>query len=322
MNRKIISILSIFVIISVVVLPSFYCQNLKSQNSTLLNSKISTISDDVPIWNVGDKWTYKIKNLNLDWEEEGEIVHVHASVDKIPLEVIDDTEESYTVDFKTAMAGDWNIDLNLGGKIPPIRLSGRLLRTSLAGEIVVDKDTLGIKQVDAQIKGIMIIYAIPIPFKINTNLEFDKPVTLLEFPLEIGNYCAHSSTNMAINGELTSFWLKVLNFVNKIALLFGKEFIPSNLSSLLPDIDLKNALKIITGNETFEVGGLNNIAVVNKEDITVPAGTFNCYRISLMDPTGIPAGVLDMYYSPQVGNIVNMSVIGYFDMELIDTNYI
>ena len=321
MNIKIISILSIFLLTSVVVLPSFYCQNFQSQNNTLFNSKTSTISDGVPIWNVGDKWIYKIKNLSLDWDEEGEIVHFHGSVDNMPLEVIDENAESYTVDFKTSMAGDLNIDLNLGGEIPPIRFSGKLLRTSLAGEIVVDKDTLGIKQVDVQIEGMMIIYVIPVPFKMNTNLEFEKPVTLLEFPFEIGNYYAHSSSNMEINGVLTSFWFKVLNFVNKIASLFGKEFIPSNLSSLLPDIDLKDAIRTITGNETVEVGGLPNIAVVNKADITVPAGTFNCYRISLMDPTGIPAGVLDMYYSPDIGNIVSMSVIGYFDMELIDTNY-
>ena len=75
---------------------------------------------------------------------------------------------------------------------------------------------------------------------------------------------------------------------------------------------------------TIEIpGGPNALGCIDKEDVTVQAGTFNAYKLAVLSsPWDL---TMNLYYSPDVANIVKI-LVEYEDSitingELISTNY-
>lgn len=295
---------------------------------------LSRLSTDVPVWHVGDYWTYKVDNISFNFEEDNQTINMLLTVDQLPLNVTDDSGDYYTLSFSTKASGHGQIDVNLGDG--PINIVIDFTGITIDGNVLIEKTSLGIKSIDANLKGrfkIDIIEQpytnlslphIPIPFTMNLTIACGTPVSILSFPLDTGKTWNLSATNFTINGKIHSFWFNVIHFVNMILGFFGYQLLPPEIEVLFPVIDIKDALT------TFGIGNVFSIPEVpgifqclNIENITVPAGTYDAYNISIAE------GIGSIFYAPAAGNVVKIAgnfqqVIPYIqnvNMELVDTNY-
>ena len=116
--------------------------------------KQPTTSEDVPNWEIGETWTYKIDNIDFKFSEvEGRDVDISLRTGDLQLEVTDITQDSYITEFSTkGLDADINLFLDpyVEGE-KPIALNLTLRDIDLSGEIVFDKSTLAIKSVDANL---------------------------------------------------------------------------------------------------------------------------------------------------------------------------
>lgn len=284
------------------------------QNKMVLGS----FEDDVPEWEVGDEWIYKISDINMDIEENKSI-HVHLEIDELPLEVVDNTSD-YNVEFKANMRGSYSVYIEEENDTYDV--SGELIGTTVSGNIYFSKADLGITKIEYKISGILtiqvnqlpedwnipnILILIPIPAKITTTLDFGTPYTLFDFPMNTSKYWGLPATNFTVNGDISSLWLTILNIINDIASIFGYQLLPEELAELLPVIDIKDALEARGMNNTFEIPEVSALfACFSMNNVTVPAGTFNSYNISVA-PINLTHALGRIYYSPEAKNIVKIT---------------
>jgi len=297
------------------------------------------VSSNVPTWEVGDSWTYALNNVDIDIELiEGREAVVKLSSGDIVLEVTDVTTDSYITSLKSD-----NIDVTLGGmfdfripgeenlEIPTVSFEN----IQIDGEIIFEKESLGIKEMDLGLIAELIenldniedilqfefpafldILApyISIPANIDLKFEFDEGFEILQFPLENNNYWGFpaNTLTMTIDGSIESIWLKVLNFLNKFI-----EIVPPELAQYLPDIDISEVLNDQGIQTIYEIDIPEVPAqlfpyhddttalfeVDGSEIVNVQAGQFNAAKISIMDNNG------HIYYSEDEGNIVK--IVGY-----------
>lgn len=341
MKGKIIGIFVCMLLIATAVLPAIGIENNDYADLKPFFNGADTISfdDNVPIWEVGDKWTYEVENFGFDYEGDTSM-HIHTETGDLTLEVVDVREDSYKLEFKTKLDGD--IDIELG--VFPIEIKGKLgklLATTIDGEVSIRKSDLAIEEINIKTSGILktkisvpsipfSILNVPIPAKISLDVNFDNPLTIFNFPLSVEKIWGFPSINVSIDGEIISIWLNIVNFVNKIAEFLRMGFIPSRLAKLLPAIDIGEALEEYAGGNIFEINSsfwydLPLFGVASKEDITVEAGTYSAYNIT------IPGGLGSFYYAPETGNIIKISlskeqslfpVFPELNMELKETNYV
>jgi hypothetical protein len=306
----------------------------KSKNNT---TALSSFEDDVPEWNIGDTWTYKIDDINLDIEDN-KTIHVHLEVGELPMEVVGDSGD-YNVKIDAKLAGDYRVVIE--EENGTIDVEGKLIGTTIKGNIYYSKDQLGITKIDYEISGILtfkpnelpedwnipnILIAIPIPATISSTLDFGTPYTFLDFPINDSKFWGLPSSNFTVNGQIQSIWLTILKIVNDIATAFNYPLLPEDLAALLPVIDIKEAL------ETREIGNLFDIpevpalfACFQKHNVSVTAGEFEAYNISVA-PINLTHALARIYYSPEIKNIIKISgeltdllpFLSNLEMELID----
>jgi hypothetical protein len=165
---------------------------------------------------------------------------------------------------------------------------------------------------------------LPARITMNTTIDYDTPLAILTFPLNTTLVWNLSSTNFSLNGKVKCLWFNVINFLNKIAKLFGNEFLPPEVAALLPDIDIKEALTTLASGNVINIPAMPDaFFCLNTENVTVPAGTYNAYNITLV------GGLAQCFYAPTAGNVVKISgnFVGVlpnlksFNMELISTNF-
>lgn len=295
---------------------------------------VSSLSADVPVWHVGDFWTYKVNNVSVNFEEDNQTIDLTLSVDQLPLTVASISGDSYTLSFSTKASGHGLINIDAGDG--PINMTIDFTNVKISGNVMIDKTMLGIKSIDANLKGLFkldiiqqpyfnfSLHHIPIPITMNMTIDSNSSVSVLAFPMNIGISWNVSASDFTINGKIHSIWLNIIHFANTIADFFGKPFLSPQIDALLPVIDIKDVLTTIGIGNVFsipEAPGIFNC--LNTENITVPAGTFNAYNISIAD------GIGSIFYAPVAGNVVKIGgnfhdVIPYIqnlNMELIDTNY-
>jgi hypothetical protein len=279
------------------------------------------LDDDVPIWNLGDGWEYRTNQIDIELGLEDQPIHINAIINNLFFEITDTSGDSYKVEYSSKIEGDLVVNINFdypGLPNSSLIISGSLILTKLSGLIEYNKSDLGIKEIDTEISGILKIkieeqpflplpaISIPIPFRIILNLKSDNAYKILDFPLENGKVWGLSSAIFSFNGEIRSIWLNLINLINNIFAFFGKDLIPDDIAEILPVIDIMNMINVFGLNELFdrylEMEGYPDIlSVINTELITVEAGTFNAYNISIMNGLGY------IYYSPEVGNIIKTS---------------
>jgi hypothetical protein len=307
-------------------------QKIESKSSTETMS--TAYNADVPVWEIGDQWTYKIDNISIVVEQEGKSINLHLSIAELPLTVISTTGDFYTLEFQTTINGQYTI--NIDSDHGPVNLSLTFTNLDISGNVLIDKSTLGIKEISAgfnkekfsiEIKQSYIplpnfLQKISAKITMNISITFNTPLSLLTFPLNTMTAWNLTSTNFTINGKIQSNWLNLLNFLNNIAKLFGKELLPPKFSALLPIIDIEELLTALGSGNVFKIPAHYEFCL-NTENITVPAGIYNAYNIIFI------GGLAQCYYAPAAGNVVKITgnfeeIIPHLkniDMELISTNY-
>ena len=194
---------------------------------------------DIPVWEVGDEWTYHFDiyaDFGVYWKDVA-----HGTSDNLVYKVIDDTGSDYKLKFKGSFSG-W-----IEASIATIKISRF---TVVKGELLVQKSNLAIKEWNIKINGFsfLVIGKIPVPIPIPLQLGIDVKLSpgyqILPFPLYDGKHGALPDSTFNHSGY--------------IKLLFGVLF------------DYKNEWIIETYDHPFRC---------EKEIITVDAGTFDAYKI-------------------------------------------
>jgi hypothetical protein len=295
--------------------------------------KTTTSSVDVPVWEVGDSWTYQIDTISINYTNGESLIYADFTAGALPLTVTDVAGEFYTLSFDTTMSGYVSVYLITGSG--PVNFSITFTDISLSGTVSIEKSTLGVKDIAISFtkqKFVVDIYeqhAITLPaflqhinakVTMNATIDCTTPVSLLSFPLNIPSLWNMPATNISLNGKVDSGWFHLIKFINDIAAIFNYTLIPPEYAKLLPVIDIPDALDTLGYPSVFAIPTIEDaFYCLNTTTITVPAGTYEAYNISIF------GGTASGYYAPSVGNIVKLSGdFQYFppiNMELIATNY-
>lgn len=332
MNTKIIVILLCVMLLTTGVVLAVPAP--KDMITRMKTNQVSPVSDVVPIWRVGDTWTYKIQNISLNFEENNQTINLILTIDQLPLRVTSDSGDSYSLSFSTKGSGHGVIDVTTDQG--PLNAEINFQDATIQGSIVIEKTKLGIQSMDAKLHGTFHLTIIefpggqlpfshlPIPVTMNVTLGFSNPVAVLSFPMDTGTIWNLSASDLTVNGDIHSIWLNIIHFVNMIMGIFGNNFLPPEIDALLPNVNIKDALTTFGLPNVFstpEIPGL--FACGNKTTVTVTAGTFDAYNISIAE------GIGTIYYAPTAGNVIKISgnfhdIIPYIqdlNMELSSTTY-
>jgi hypothetical protein len=332
MNKKIIGI-SILLLLMTSFLTTAQNVNIKSLNHE--SNEIDTLSFDevnLPVWEVGNSWNYKVDEIIIDFEEIDFSIHIEGNIEDLALEVDKVTEDFYDLIFSADISGSYEFNTDLGDG--PINITGELRNTQIQGTITYNKTDLGFSNVNLIITGKLTVKIveqpyydlsflpdIPIPATIILNIELSNPYPIIKFPFDIGSNWGLPATNFSLSGTIDSPWLKLANFLNNIIRIPGiipllatilktDKYLLENISDvlhdILPIIDIEYVL-----NEYVESGNVFSIpevppiiCCIGKDNITVPAeqDPFEAYNITLI---GTDFG--NIYYSPEVGNIIKIT---------------
>ncbi len=199
---------------------------------------------DVPVWTVGDSWTYEMlyhesgdKNESFYYDVIGEITY----------EVIDDSGDIYKL---KGTGANFSLSLTVGNlKFKPTRFF------KAGTELEIRKSDLALVFWHQFTKGLYLPYIGKLPLPIPIQLEafkkttFSPPWSIMPFPLYDGK-----------NGTLNS-------------VDFEEEFRSQMYWGLI---------KLSDGNNTWGFSGLDYTC--NEEQVTVPAGTYTAYNVSAEYP--------------------------------------
>jgi hypothetical protein len=284
----------------------------------------------VDMWTENDYWIYDLDEMHIQQTIQGIETEFDITIPDLKLTVSEITDEAYILDIVGDVQGDINIDIE-GSPI-----SATFSRfTKIVGRLNLEKTNLCLTDIKLQIKGLVKVSLdgfplnIPVPFDVTIDPVIDEEFSFISFPLDV-NKCWSTGENMVtIDGEISSFYLKLIKTVNTIAKLFGKGFLPEQFEQLLPILDISDLLEEMEIPNSFEVmSHPRSFVCKNFEPITVPAGTFDAFEIlgsyeswntnKDMDITA------EYYFAPETAMIVDMSIsIGDFasiHAELIESN--
>jgi len=328
------------ILICVMLLTTFLAVAQNVENKTIkhvTNDKYTVLfDDDVPVWEVGDQWIYRINDIDVDFNEDNQSLQIHLEIAELQLDVTDDGGDSYILGFSGKISGTCDAGFDFGDG--PVRINVTLESTSISGDIKIEKTNLGMEEINAFVEGRLIIHVfeqpyvelpfsipeIPIRGEIDLNVDLENSFAILDFPLNTSKIWNLSATNFSVDGEIRSIWLYLLNFINKIAAIFGFELLPEEIAGLLPIIDIGDALDEVDIGNTFEIPEIPYaFACFNRENITVEAGTFDAYNISIL------GGIASCFYAPEAGNVIKIEgnleellpYVTSINMELIETNF-
>lgn len=314
------------IFISLMLLTTIFAtaQPLKNENTLITKTMPITYNVDAPVWKTGDTWTYTIDDISIVKQAANGSISLSLSIGELPLTVISTQGDTYTLEYKTTLNGQIKLSINRGNS--PVNVSLTFSKLDISGTVLVDKSNLARKEITAGFKREKISIEIeqsiiPLPrflqkfsarITMNLKITYDPALSLLTFPLNTGTTWNFSSTNFTVDGTVQSFYLNLINFINKIAKLFGKEFLPPEISALLPVIDIQETLATLGYENTVFIPPIPDaLACLNTKNITVPAGTYEAYNITLF------GGPAQCYYAPTAGNIVKMIA----NLEEIDPNF-
>ncbi len=284
---------------------------------------------DVPVWEVGDTWTFDVDNIDYRFNEtEGRDINLKFNTEDLKLTVTDVQSDTYITEFSTSDANieaDIYFDYYDDEHENPLDIAIQLKNIDIQGQIIFTKASLAIKEVELNInldlienlEGLPIDFNFPpliekiltkikLPAEIQVTMEFDPAFTFLDFPLESGKSWGMPTTTLSlrIDGEISSIWLRLANFLNKIL-----RFIPDEYAKYLPVIDIGDILEDfgipsliisdIPGMEAFFRKPLFRTPTM--KTLSVPAGTFETYQVLFA------SGIGEIYYSPEAENFVKIT---------------
>ena len=249
-----------------------------------------SFDDDVPIWDVGDSWTYKVKNFTVDYSDVDIKVYIHGTIDDFKWTVASTSGTDYTLDFIGELTADYTIYYNTGSN--EIYLTGTFkpLLTRLDGTLVFTKSSLEFKDVDAQIRGITMAvisplpFALPIPFKLVVSGNLDSVFPIIDFPIHNGKTWNSPAINIQMQATMGGP-LGIISF-------------PFTLSSSFP---------------SWLIG------CTDYTSINVQGKTYDAYEIEPILVT-----LFRLYYAPEVGNLIKIDAAltnGNVHAELVSSTF-
>ena len=302
----------------------------KVKDKELIQPLTIPLQVDVPIWEIGNQWVYRIDDVNIKFNDTNTLFDMSLSIDTLPLTVRTLDETSYTLAFETKISGNAKLDMDRGDG--PINISITFSNLKFSGDIIFEKATLGIKGLLGSFNGrfwvkineqpIVPLPPLPsLPVKIKANLvsDFSDSITPLMFPLNDSMIWNLTETNLTLNGEIRSPWLYLVLFINSFY-----EFLPPEIAALLPVVDIKEAFTTLGRENIISIPMIAGaFYCMNTETITVPARTYDAYNITIMD------GMARCFYAPDAGNIIKLTgniedlipFITNINMELLSTTY-
>ncbi|MFO7677254.1 MAG: hypothetical protein R6V50_02555 [Thermoplasmatota archaeon] len=264
--------------------------------SAILESKNNdnTVSflDDVPVWNIGDSWTYTIKDFTVDYQQEGQRIYFNGGINDFKLTVRDTSGPTYTVDFTGKLNCGYSIYLTTSNGLNLYLIgSMRQETTRLQGTVIFTKSNLNVRDISGQISGITMAkidplpFAIPIPYKATIQGDLSTDFPLFNFPLSTNKFW-----------ELPAMTIQMKMNVGGI---FGFIQIPITFTTQYGWTPL-----------AFHCRG--------KQSVTVEAGTYNAWEIqsTFFD-------LFRYYYAPEIGTVVKIDANmanGSVSAELSSTN--
>ena len=263
-----------------------------AENIERVNSPI-TPNDDVPIWNVGNSWTFQISEFTADYTYEALSIMMSGQINDFKWTVSDTSGSNYIVDVEGTVSATFDGVFPLGDNV--INVNGEIKpnRNKISGTLILTKANLEIVDFDVVITGIANTQIHPLPFKLPLPIKITADATLsTAFPL-------------------FNFPLHVLKFWN------------------LPDLDLEMATTfggrfgLLSYPLTFYTSYAWTplaFSVLVKETITVPAGTYDAWKVQ-----SLIGDYFVYYYAAEVGNIIKIDVNmprGGITGELSEFNYV
>lgn len=234
------------------------------------------VDDDVPIWNVGNYWTYDVESFVLNLIQSEQTFGLNLTWENLKFEVKSITTDSYVIEVTGKISGYLLYDNGAGN-----RLAGKLYFNRFSGNIQFRKSDISLENVNFKLKSIALLsehplpipLPLPIPMTITFNLGNSMPRALIDFPLFDGKMGIIAETSINANITVSSIILKILSIIT---------------SSIPAELNFEYEMNIpqLFYNATIE-------------DITVKAGNFNAYNIVFYE------GLLgSMYYAPDVGFLI------------------
>ena len=284
--KKIISI----VIVSIFLL-SGYGVVATNGESNVSSYKASSL-DDVPVWSTGNTWTYTVNSITVNYNQGGQQILMQGSIDDFTWTVTDTTGDYYTVAFTGKLSATY--DLLLNSQTSTIHLVGSFTPTltRLKGTIQFTKSNLQVHAVSFQLLGITMTkinslsFSLPLPFKLVSQGSLTTDFPLFDFPLYMLKFWDLPDLTLTMSSTFGG--------------IFGLIQIPFTVSVHYSWMPLA----------FFTLG---------TEDVTVPAGTYNAYKIQ-----SLIGDYFVYYYASDVGNIVKIDATlpnGALHAELKSTNY-
>lgn len=238
------------------------------------SEQTTSMDDDVPIWNVGDSWTYTVTDFTVDYDQGGQKIFVDGTIDDFIWTVESTAGSTYQVEFTGKI--NCQYDIILSSSTGTLHVTGTMKNTltSFSGTIVFTKSDLQIRDVSGEIKGITfgkiapLPFALPLPFKMTVDGDLSQDFPLFDFPLSVPKFW-----NLP-NIEAT---MRI-----RVGGLFGLISIPMTFYVEYPYTILAFYCK-------------------DQRDISVEAGVFNAYEIesTFFD-------LFEYYYAPAVGNLIKI----------------
>jgi hypothetical protein len=244
--------------------------------NNLYEIKNVSVDDNVPIWELGDSWTYDINRFQINFSASSALLGLDSAIDDLTLEMIGYSETSYILKLSGKIRGSFQYESGEG-----IALKGNLYFARISGNMYFRQNDLASEKLSIFINGIALLHkhpfqipiSIPIPLKITININQSTPRSFIDFPLYDGKQGFINETGIYANIKFESIFLQILS-------LFFAD-IPNEISY----------------QETFDISMFDYLA--KNENLSVGAGTFNSYNISFS--WGLFGSI---FYAPNVGNYI------------------
>jgi len=257
----------------------------------LYQMKSLYITDDMPVWNIGDSWVYAF-SVFLRYEETDVEISIDVSTGNLNFEVISKSGDSYNLNVNGDLNGDFTFIVQ---GYPSVK--GSLKNTKITGTGSIEQASLGIEEFNIQINGrLSLLGLVPIPLDINLMVRFDPPYHTLSFPLIVGNEWNVNSSTINIEGRI------MLPGITQLFPGFPEE-IPIDISD-------------------FSIGGIKAYCV-GEESVEVIAGQYTAYNITFNYDTVV-------YFAAAAGNFISIvpTLTNFdeyqleFNFELVSTTYV
>lgn len=207
MKKKILGVLIFMLLLATIVIPANALNNFSKRNiqSLINNSKTLSTDVNVPVWKVGNSWTYEV-----DYYEGGIYETMNCSMlGNLVFTVADDTGDHYLLKAKGKLNGLFKYG----------KYGLKTTRFITAGtDILVRKSDLGLENWYLYLRGIFVLIIenktlpIPIQLSIERSTKFNPTWAILPFPLYDGKSGVIDSIDIIQEGSVSLFWgLKTLS---------------------------------------------------------------------------------------------------------------